>query len=71
MRSLVVLFALAALLPIQTAYAQTPNQQPPSSSQQGYVEDQHPGWFHETYVYRPCPAAVVYSNGRAACLGRP
>jgi hypothetical protein len=57
---------------IQSAPAQTPDQQPSSTHpSQGYVEEQHPEWFHENYVYRPCPAAVVFRKERHACLGTP
>lgn len=70
--SIIAAASLPTLALIQGAIAQTPNKQsssPPPSP--GYIEDQHPEWFKENYKYRPCPAAVVFPNGRHACLGKP
>ena len=35
------------------------------------VKQEHPEWFTSRKPYRPCPASVAFSNGRAACLGCP
>jgi hypothetical protein len=71
-RAVIVAASLLTLVPIRAAIAQTPDKQsssPPPSP--GYVEDQHPEWFKENYKYRPCPADVMFPNGRRACLGKP
>jgi hypothetical protein len=31
----------------------------------------HPDWFTEPSTYKPCPASVVFPDGRPACLGCP
>jgi hypothetical protein len=47
----------------------------PARAQQAALDDtmrEHPRWFTEEGIpYRPCPAAVVFSSGRHACLGLP
>jgi hypothetical protein len=35
------------------------------------VKQEHPEWFTSGKPYRPCPASVGFSIGRAACLGCP
>jgi hypothetical protein len=55
---------------VMVANAQESPQPPahqPAATQES-TEQQHPEWFRETYKYRPCPADVVFQNGRHACL---
>jgi hypothetical protein len=37
----------------------------------GATQSEHPEWFREPNVYKPCPAAVVFPGNRLACLGLP
>jgi len=34
-------------------------------------QQEHPDWFQNKGVYRPCPASVTLADGRNACLGCP
>ena len=64
--------ALVFVIPMGTvALAQaSDHQQPaPGTPAQENVEQQHPQWFTERYVYKPCPSAVEFANGKPACLG--
>jgi hypothetical protein len=69
---------LFVLLVLSTGIAGASAQEPPTASTQqpsppgaalDVTEQQHPEWFRETYKYRPCPADVVFQDGRHACLG--
>jgi hypothetical protein len=71
-----LLIATIATFAVAPALAQQPAQMPlppPQGSgtltSQQTIEKQHPEWFKESYVYRPCPASVVFSGGEHACLG--
>jgi hypothetical protein len=66
------LTAVALCAAQQSVSAQTvqPSVQPPAGTQPA-IAQQHPEWFTEPDRYIPCPAAVVFSSGRHACLGLP
>jgi hypothetical protein len=66
-----VAVSICGLALATSAFAQT---SPDSSASRGTpqgVKQEHPEWFAERKPYRPCPASVALSNGRAACLGCP
>jgi hypothetical protein len=69
MRSLGV--AAISLMLVSGALAQQPPNQGSSSDTQEDAVKLHPNWFRETYKYKPCPAAVVFADGRSGCLGCP
>lgn len=65
-----IIMFVVVLMSISGAVAQTFG--PASSTvRPSDVEHEHPEWFKETYMYRPCPAAVVFGNEHHACLGFP
>jgi hypothetical protein len=64
--ALVFVILMGTVASAQGSDRQPPN---PSAPTQGNVEQQHPQWFTERYVYKPCPSAVEFPDGRSACLG--
>jgi hypothetical protein len=63
-----VAVSICGLALANSAFAQTT---PDSSASRVTPKQEHPEWFTERKPYRPCPASVALSNGRAACLGCP
>jgi hypothetical protein len=59
------------------AFAQTNPPSPPSTPTQAGAgtlseeQREHPHYFTEPNTYKPCPAAVVFSDNSHACLGLP
>jgi hypothetical protein len=66
------LFAAAvSLLALTSANAQPATTTPERSTTLGSIQTEHPEWFTERDMYRPCPASVVFPGERHACLGLP
>lgn len=75
MRFFVVSAVLAAAFAVTpAAFAQNSHErysqgQLQTNDKQREIEQRHPDWFDEPAAYKPCPASVVFSGDRHACLG--
>jgi hypothetical protein len=69
--SMVALVAVSTMALTASASAQGTSSPSPAPLTHQDITQQHPDLYVESNTYKPCPANVVFSNGRHACLGLP
>jgi hypothetical protein len=69
MRSLILISTLLTLPFATAAWSAPPTDSASKSVTESAFREVAPPTENENYPYRPCPANVVFPNGRHECLG--
>ena len=69
MRSLILISTLLTLSSATAAWSAPPTDSDSKSVTETGFRGVTPPTENENYPYRPCPANVVFSDGRHGCLG--
>jgi hypothetical protein len=69
---IIVAISVSALAFASSAFAETAPRSTPAPAPAADVTREHPECFTEEAIpYKPCPASVVFTGQRHACLGLP